>query len=96
MNLSLRGEETGAHPCQQIDCRHHFAAGMSFIRRNGKDRSFRETEASQRSLNCMLQLDAPLTDVEIAEMFGVTKQAIQLIEDSGKKKMRKALDSINI
>lgn len=72
-------------PCKNQECQHHFAFNMDFQQRPGKDHSFRETEASSRSLNCMCLLNSPLSQDEISEMFGVTKMQVWKIEGMAKK-----------
>lgn len=89
VDCNLYEVEDSFSPCQRQDCHHHFSWGMRFDKRVGRHPvGFTETEESRKSLNCMRLLREPLTQVEIAEMFGVTRQLIFSIEKSALQHFR--------
>lgn len=92
VDCNLSEVEDSFIPCQRFDCRHHFSWGMSFDKRGGRHPvDFTETEESRKSLNCMCLLREPMSQPEIAKIFGVSAMEISLIEAQAIEKIKHKL-----
>lgn len=79
-------------PCEDRECSHHVFNAANNIRNLKVSRHEPiDMPWTLRCRRCMCLIDLDLSSTEIADVFGVTRQAINLIEHSAIKKIRKKL-----
>lgn len=85
-NCKKRGE-----PCQNFDCRHNVFWSALFKDQRGQKSQWKpkETALSKSIRNCLYLLDEDgATSQEIAELYGITRQAVERMERRAEKRVK--------